>query len=605
MTHVRVAHRSRSSLVALALLAVLLFAATWVGARAWLAKGELQQAQSQVSALKAQITTGQYAGATNGYVEIRRHTIKARRLTHDPVWNVAEHVPFVGPNLIAMRDLTTVIDDAMQVSEPLVGLATRFSPESLAPRDGALPLDPFVEAATAVTGAADGFARLDQRIKEIPMRGTLPQLQAAQVQLSTLISGVSGTLGEAAPMVRTLPGMLGANAPRTYVVMFQNNAELRSLGGTALSFVEISVDHGAIKVTRAVPAGGDNFPQRSTPVIPIPDGFDGVYGGALGRFIANATIRPSSISAAEVIRAEWQQKFGEHIDGVVSVDAGALALLVKAVGPITLSSGEVMTSDNTVSFLLNEVYTRYNSGNISADNIKQNEVYAEAVNLTFARLSSGKFDAVTLLTSVRSAAAANRLSFWFADPGEQATFAHTSGGAQDLLQSTATEDGVGIYLNDQVGSKLSYYLGSKLTTGSAVCTPDGRQVHRLTLAMTNTLPPESVARLSESISGSGYRGLGLKKGAQRIVLFIYLPPGATLLAASTDGAPVAATGQHDVDHPVQTMWVTIPPGGASEVSVDVLMGAPGVRKLVTEVTPTVQGTQLATTPLECGTVKLP
>src|SRR5450830_1045207 len=322
MTHAHTAHRSRRTTVALAGLAVLLFATTWVGARAWFAKGELQQAQTLVVALKSQIGSGEYAGVGDKYVEIRRHTVKARGLTDDPIWSLAEHVPLLGRNLTAMRGLTTVIDDAMQVSKPLVSLATQLSPESLAPRDGALPLEPIVEAAADVTAAADGFAGLDQRIKEVPTHGTLHQLQAAQAQLSTLINGVSTALGEAAPMVRALPGLLGANAPRTYVVMFQNNAELRSLGGTALSFAEISVDHGAIKLTRTVPAGEGNFAKHSESVIPVPEGFDGVYMGALGRSIAQATIRPSSVSAAEIIQAEWREQFGEQIDGVVSVDAG-------------------------------------------------------------------------------------------------------------------------------------------------------------------------------------------------------------------------------------------------------------------------------------------
>ena len=44
--------------------------------------------------------------------------------------------------------------------------------------------------------------------------------------------------------------------------MFLNSAEVRALGGTALSFAEISVDHGKIEFKRTVPAGGTT--SRST-----------------------------------------------------------------------------------------------------------------------------------------------------------------------------------------------------------------------------------------------------------------------------------------------------------------------------------------------------
>jgi len=591
--------------VALAVLAVVLVVGTWVGTRAWMAKGEIQQAQKLVTTLKDQVASGKYAGLTDQYVEIRRHTAKARSLTDDPLWSMAEHVPLLGPNLAAMRDLSAVVDDAMRVSEPLVRLAGQLNPAALAPKDGKVPLEPFIAAASDVPAAADSFAGLSKRLHAVRTAGTLRQLRDAQAQLSKVVDSAATALAEAVPIVRALPAVLGADGPRIYVVMLLNSAELRSLGGTALSFAEISIDHGAISLTRQVPAGGGNFAYHDKSVIPIPDGFEEIYPGAFGRYIPNATVRPSSVTAAQVVQAEWAATFGEKINGVLSLDGGAFGLLLKALGPITLSTGDVVNADNVVSLLLNGVYVRYDSGDVVADDRNQNAVFGETLALTFARLSSGQFDFVALLTSMQSAADGQRLSLWFADETEQAAMAKTSLGAQDLVPSTPTEDGVGVYLNDQVGSKLNYYLGTTLTTDSAVCTPDGRQVHRLTLAMTNRLPPEAVGTLSPSISGLSYRSYGLLKGVQRLRLFFYLPPGATLVSASADGVPVAATNLHDSGHPVQEVMVEVPPGATRAVTVDILMGTPGKRTLVADVTPTVEGTLRQTAPLDCGSVVLP
>ena len=87
--HTKKPFRSRVSIVALALVAVVLVVGTWVGARAWMAKGEIQQAQKLVTTLKDQVTSGKYTGLTDQYVEIRRHTAKARSLTDDPLWSMA------------------------------------------------------------------------------------------------------------------------------------------------------------------------------------------------------------------------------------------------------------------------------------------------------------------------------------------------------------------------------------------------------------------------------------------------------------------------------------------------------------------------------------
>ena len=603
--HARRHPRSLRTIWALTALAVFLLAAGAVGAQAWIAKGELQVAQSLVSDLKAQVVAGKYTGAADKFGEIRQHTAKARGLTGGPLWSVAEHVPFLGSNLAAMRGLTQVIDATTLAAEPLVGLAKDLSPATLAPHNGALPLAPFVQAVPVVTTAAADFDTLRAQIAAVPTAGTVHQLQAAKTTLADVIGSTSTALNQAVPIVRTLPALLGARAPRTYVVMFLNNAELRSLGGTALSFAEITVDHGAIKLARVVPAGDRNFAAHPESVIPVPGGFDSIYPGALGRFIANATLRPSAMTATEIVQAEWKTTFGKDVNGVISMDSGALSLLLKAVGPVTISTGDVVSSTNVQSLLLNEVYARYNSGDIEADSRAYKLVYAETVSATFDRLSSGKFDPVVLFDSLRTAAAARNLDVLLTDPAEQAAIASTPFAARDLPESTATKDVVGMYLNNQSASKLDYYLGTTLTTGSAVCTPDGRQVHRAGLALTNTLAPAAVAGVGDPISGTWYKSLGLAKGEQRYVVFVYLPKGATLLAASVDGKPIAPTHQVDNGHPVQNLWINVLPGATATLSVDVLMGAQGNQTLQTDVTPTVQGTKTLTAPLDCASVKLP
>jgi len=606
--HARKRARSRLRLpvlVTLSVLVVLLAAGAWVGSRAWAAKGELEQAQSLVSDLKAQVVAGDYAGVPDTFGEIRLHAQRARGFTEAPLWSTAEHVPFLGVNLTAMRGLTEVIDDAMSASEPLVSLAADLTPEALAPKDGVVPTEPFVQAAAELPRVAQDFAALRTQLEAVPTEGTVEQIQAAKATLLDAIDSASSGIDAAAPIVGVLPAILGADGPRTYVVMFLNNSELRSLGGTALSFAEITVDGGAIKLERVVPAGEGNFPGRTESLIPVPDGFDSIYPGALGRFIANATLRPSAVTAAEIVQAEWKSTFGTTVDGVISMDGGALSLLLKAVGPVEISTGDVVTSENVLSLLFNEVYARYNTGDYKTDNVQQGVVYSETVAGTFGKLTAGDFDPKVLFDTMSTAAAERGLSVWFADPAEQEVLASTSFAAQDLSESTATEDVVGVYLNNQSSSKLDYYLASTLTTGSAVCTPDARQVHRVTLDLTNELDPADVPDLSASISGSVSPRLGLVKGEDQLVVFVYLPQGATLLSASVDGTPVAASGHQDAGHPVQVLWVRMLAGATGQLSVDFQMGEPGDQELVAQVTPTVKGTTQATAPLECSSVALP
>ncbi len=584
---------------------MLLFAGTWVGARAWFAKGDLEQAQSLVTALKDRVSGGDYSGVIDTYGQIQQHTVKARGFTQDPLWTVAEHVPFLGPNLRALRELTAVVDDAMTAGEPMAALAADLTPAALAPHDGKVPLEPFIKAASIVPTAATDFTAIQTRLAAVPTAGTVHQLQDAKSMLTGVIDSATKALNDATPIVREIPTFLGADGPRTYVVMFLNNAELRALGGTALSFAEITVDQGAIKLGGVMPTSGEGlFTSHKEPIIPLPDGVRAIYPDTLGYFIANATIRPSAVTAAQIVQAEWKSTFGTKIDGVISMDGGALAYLLKAVGPVTISTGDVVTSKNVESLLLNGVYQRYNSGNGAVDNAQQGVVYSETVSATFAKLTSGGFDPLTLFDALQSAADTHRMSVWFANPKEQATIATTPFAAKGLPESTPTTDVVGVYLKNQSWSKLDYYLSPTLTTSSAVCTPDGRQVHRVTLSLTNTLKPADVPGLSESIAG-GYRQLGLAKGEEQYIAYIYLPKGATVLSASVKGAPIAPTTLSDSGHPVQVMWIAIPAGTTNQLSIDILMGKPGTHTLQTDITPTVQAAKRETAPLNCATVALP
>ena len=166
-------------------------------------------------------------------------------------------------------------------------------------------------------------------------------------------------------------------------------------------------------------------------------------------------------------------------------------------------------------------------------------------------------------------------------------------------------DVVGLPLNDQVGSKLDYYLNTSVTTASAACTAEDRQVYRATMSLTNTVPAEQVPSLRPSITGGDCRTLGLEKAEQRFAVFVYPPAGAALLDTQVNGESVAPTGHMDNGHPVQVLWVRVKPGETSTLSEDGLAPSPGESALEVDVTPTLSGVSRSSMPLGCATIPLP
>lgn len=559
-------------------------------------------AQAKISELKAQVVAVDFVKAEGTLGEIGAHTSNAVRLTSDPIWRTGEVVPFVGSNLSAVRKLAKVTDDIVaEVVEPLVGVASNINPGSLAPKDGGIDPKPFIDAVPAVAQANAGAKEAIRALKAVDTEGTISQVASARNSLTEMLGSIAPLLQTADEIVPLIPPAMGVEAPRRYVVMFQNNAEGRALGGTALSFALVTVDSGRVELTSTVAAGFENFDRYGTSVVPIPDGAQDVYpGGAYGTFIPNVTIRPSFVSAAEMTQEMWHRQFGYTVDGIISIDPVALSYILRASAPITLSTGDVLTSDSLVPFLLNDVYTRFNSKDVVADNLKQDAIYGEAVVATFAQLTSGAVDPKTLLASLLQGWNERRVLYWSAHPEEQATLA-SFGLNGELPVSDAATDRVGVYFQDNVGSKLGYYLQQSVHLAAESCRPDGRQNYRVTAALTNLVDPGQVAGLSPSITGN-YKAEKLKPGVQRMISMLYAPPGSQIAGITVNGSPVAVEPLHDTDRPVGKVTLVIQPGETVSVSYDVIAAEPGKKALEAQVTPMVRATEIVNEPLDCATV---
>ena len=235
-------------------------------------KDELQAAQALIPQVTQSAVATDFAAVDSQLNEIAAHTSRAVTLTDDPLWQVAGKVPWVGTSVQAVTDIAAITNDAIAAARPVVATAPTLMPANLVPVDGAIPLAPLVAAAPVVHTAASEFDKLTARLAAVETDGAVDVVVGAQTKLVDAFGKIDGALSTADTVLAVAPQMLGAESPQTYVIMFQNNAELRSLGGTALSFAEVRADQGSIELVRAVPAGFGNFHLTGLPIIPEPAG---------------------------------------------------------------------------------------------------------------------------------------------------------------------------------------------------------------------------------------------------------------------------------------------------------------------------------------------
>ncbi len=572
-----------------------------IASRGLEARSELESAQALVPELRAQATELDIEAATDTFDRVSAHTARAVELTDGTLWRVGEAFPDLGKNLTAVRQLAVVTDDVMtDVAAPLIGVASSIDPASFAPKDGAIELQPLIDAVPAVQEATTGVEGAIAALAGIDTDGVISQVASAKDQLGVLLDELGPTLESLNTVLPLLPPALGSDAPRTYVLIFQNPAESRALGGSSLSFAVLKVDAGRIDLVETQSATFSNFERYPAPILPIPDGAQEVYASQLGTFITELTTRPSFTFAAEMLQETWLRRFGYTVDGVLSMDPIALSYIMRATDPITLSTGDVLSSDTLVPFLLNDIYQRYDTGNYVEDNRAQDLVYTEAIDATFARITGGPLDPNRMVEALLQGWEERRLLYWSADEAEQAQLIEIGLNGEIPISDDQTER-VGVYFSDNVGSKVNYYLEQTVRLSSASCRDDDRQSNRVSIDLVNGLEPSIVNSRAFSVLGNWERE-GVQKGAQRIWVILYAPPGAEITGVSVGGTPVPLVDLHDGEWPVGKVTVVIPPGEATTVTYDYVSPEPGEKVLEAQVTPMVQPATITTEPLDCATV---
>ncbi|WP_308467509.1 DUF4012 domain-containing protein [Rathayibacter soli] len=567
----------------------------WVGVRGLQAKKDLEAAIPLASTVKSQLLAKNVAGAQRTLESLRPKVADAKRLTGDFVWRAAELVPVVGSNLTAMRKLADATDLVVNGAvQPLLTVGDLLDPATFKPVNGAINIAPLSKAVPAFKQADAALQTAVAEAKSIDTGTTIGQVTAAKVKFVALLDQIAPTVNTLNTILPLLPRALGADGARHYVVVFQNTAEMRALGGTVLSSTLATVDNGKISMSQTVPAG--EYVHYGQSVIPVPDGVEQLYPGAFGTFIANATVRPSFESTAQITKVMWKDQFGVNVDGVISIDPTALSYVMRALGPVPIASGDVLTSGNLVPLLLNQVYLRY-----PKDGAAQDAIYAESVDAVFARLSGGQVDPKALLAAATQGWKEHRLLFWSADASEQKQLvaADLSG---PLPVSDARTDRVGVYFQDAVGSKLDFYLKQSVTLAQGQCRSDGKENYRVTVTMTNTAPANAADTLGRSILGN-YERESVPAGVIKLHLMLYAPPGSTVSAVSVGGASVPVTPYHDTTYPVSMITTQFAPGASQTVTFDVVAGTPGARTLAAQVTPLISPTQITTAKLDCSTVQ--
>jgi hypothetical protein len=567
-------------------------AVAWVGIRGYLAKDELETALPLASQLKIQVSEGDAPGAAASASGLSSHAAEAAALTSDPIWRAAEMIPWVGKNLTVMRELASTVDNVARFGiGPLTSLAGSIGLSDFKPVDGQVNLQPLLDAQPALAKASTSVDDAIARVQEIDAAGTLqPLVDAHQKLLDSLVEASSSltVLNKAAQL---MPAMLGADGPRTYLVLFQNNAELRSTGGIPGAMALVQTDHGSLSLTQQ--ASASSFPKYPAPVVELPLGTRTLYGDNTAQYMQDVNFTPNFALSGRIAREMWNQKYGVQVDGVISLDPVALSYLLKATGPVDLPTGDQLTSDNAVQLLLQGVYARYEN---PAD---QDLFFASAAAAVFQKIATGSLEPQALLSALAESGEENRILVWSSHDEDQAVLADTTL-AGGLPVSDEQRQNFGVYLNDSTTAKMDPYLQISIAAGQGVCRNDGLPSNSVQVTLTNTAPADAATSLPDYVTGGGL--FGIPEGNIRTKVAAYGAPGLYNLGVARDGGRMPYQGATDDGYGVSKVEVELAPGESTVLDFQFLGDVAATRPVTVQHTPLVYPIETLPLVVDCGTV---
>ena len=558
-------------LSAIALVAVVVVA--YAGWLTWKAAHNLQAAADDASAIKAKALSDDPSQAAEAVDAFQQHADKAADATDSPIWRAMTHLPFFGDDARGVRVAATVArdlgDGALGDLAGAVG-----SINAVLPQRGGIDLAKVEPLAQPVARSNTALAHARERIDAVDASGFVGALQSRFRDLREKVDTAADAMAVADRAMHVMPQMLGQDGPKNYLVVMQNNAEIRASGGLPGAVSLMRTDHGKVSMVREL--SGGSFGEAPEPVLPLDPAETKIFGKNLGTFFLDANLTPDFARSADLWKARWEQTQPEKIDGVIAMDAVTLSYLLKAIGPIDVGGVE-LTRDNAVDELLSKAYARI------PDPAQQDVFFGEVASTVFSKVMSFEGSRQTLLQQLHRAADEGRIRIHDFDASVQQHLAGT-GVAAELTRDAPTTPQVNVAFADATLSKMSYYLRYNTHVMATSCA-DGVQTLSGTLTMRSTAPQDAASTLSNYVLGT--TRLKSSRGNELVAVYVFAPEGGT--AAKFDDNSIdfpQFTSELDGRKVIGT-WVVLGPGDSQDLKWTMTSGTGQTGSVAVTVTPSV------------------
>lgn len=585
----RTALRSRPA-VGIAVVAggVLVLGVLWCAFVGWRASSALDDVRRDGEIMRDRLVDGDAAGAQEALGSYQDAAGRAADRTSGPTWSVMEHLPLFGDDAQGIAVAADVLDDLGQDALPeLVDAADQVTSRSFQPKDHTFPLDVIAATQEPAQRSEAAFADADRRLAAVDSSGFFGPVRDAYDSLETLVGSSRSTLGSVYRAARIMPDLLGGDGPRRYLLVFENNAELRSTGGLAGSVSVVVADHGSVHIVHQEATHSFGITRRSP--VPLTKEEEAVFGPALGQYFLDANLIPDVPRASQLMAAHWDHAYHQRIDGIFLVDPVAVSYLLAGTGPVAVPGYQPVTADTVVASVENDIYKETTS-------FAAHDAYQDAVaKAVFDAFANGRGNAVQVISGLVQGVEEGRIRMHSFDRPVQQEIAGTA-----IAGELPEEPAVGVYLNDGTGSKMSYYLRYDADLVASSCTGAVQDLVG-SISLANDTPPD-IADYKWSVTGDiPGRPEDFVPGEQQVAIYLMFPGDGEIRKLEVGDREIRAPAVLPLEHrSVAPIYVDLAPGERQRVDFTLRTGVGQTGDVDLFVTPgSTPGTSSRTVPSAC------
>lgn len=520
IARIRRKRRRRRILIVVGVLLLALIA--YIGYIGWSAvkvKNAVTQALQGATSAQNAINSGDPSAIAGAVGQLSQGIDAAWNETKSPAWAPLEWIPYFGGDVATARDTIDILHNVSTDALPgLARAAGTLKLDSISVKDSTVSMPGLAASAPDLAQAASSLNEAKVELNNLS-RPHIGQLADALDKARSGFDTIAGTVDVFSRIAQTAPSMLDLSnqGERTYLVIAQNNAELRPTGGLPGSWGTLTAKGGKLTLSGFVP-------ETDLPLLKEPVSEEDRE--ELGLFGPNLTLKPHDVNftpdyprAAKIASDMWKKAKGQQVDGVIMIDPVLLQNLLAVTGGFT-SNGVTFDGSNTVKLLLHDSYFQHLTPN------EQDALFSMVAHDAFMHvLSASNGQSVALIKAVMNSVNDGHLYVWSASGDEQV---HISGTAiSGELETKPAEPTASVYFSDGTQGKMDWYL-DRTVTAERVASPDGdegSERYTLHVTMRNTLAASEVDSLPAYVSGEGMseRDASIKPGEIVTMVYVYAP----------------------------------------------------------------------------------